>query len=92
MIHRNMNHLLKEAKELSEHKRLIQVLEKERQNMADMQLQAARQTDEMRKSKEMADEANVPNPHFGNCEPCEIRTSDDRYYGDDPFVSGYPYH
>ena len=65
---------LKEAKELSEHKRLIQVLEKERQNMADMQLQAARQTDEMRKSKEMADEANRAKSAFLAIVSHEIRT------------------
>ncbi len=65
---------LKEAKELSEHKRLIQVLEKERQNMAEMQLQTARQTEEMRKSKEAADEANRAKSAFLAIVSHEIRT------------------
>lgn len=65
---------LKEAKELSEHKRLIHVLEKERKNMTEMQLQSARQTEEMRKSKEMADEANRAKSAFLAIVSHEIRT------------------
>ncbi len=65
---------LKEAKEISEHKRLIQVLERERKNMADMQLQAARQTEEMRKSKDAADEANRAKSAFLAIVSHEIRT------------------
>lgn len=70
----NENSPLKEAKELSEYKRLIQVLEKERQNMSDMQLQAARQTEEMRKAKEEADEANRAKSAFLAIVSHEIRT------------------
>ncbi|MDY0029185.1 MAG: ATP-binding protein [Pseudobdellovibrionaceae bacterium] len=65
---------LKEAKEISEHKRLIQVLERERKNMADMQLQAARQTEEMRRSKDAADEANRAKSAFLAIVSHEIRT------------------
>lgn len=65
---------LKEAKELSEHKRLIQILERERQNMAEMQVQAARQTEEMRKAKENADEANRAKSAFLAIVSHEIRT------------------
>ncbi|HOO50805.1 MAG TPA: ATP-binding protein [Alphaproteobacteria bacterium] len=68
------NSPLKEAKEISEHKRLIQVLERERKNMADMQLQSARQTEEMRKSKEAADEANRAKSAFLAIVSHEIRT------------------
>lgn len=65
---------LHEAKELSEHKRLIMILEKERESMAEMQVQAAHQTEEMRRSKEAADEANRAKSAFLAIVSHEIRT------------------
>lgn len=65
---------LHEAKELSEHKRLIMILEKERASMAEMQVQAAHQTEEMRRSKEAADEANRAKSAFLAIVSHEIRT------------------
>lgn len=65
---------LKDAKELSEHKRLIMVLEEERKNMSEIQVQYARQNEEMRKSKELADEANRAKSAFLAIVSHEIRT------------------
>jgi signal transduction histidine kinase/CheY-like chemotaxis protein len=68
------NRDLAEAKESSEHKRLIQVLDQERATMAQMQVQEARRTEEMRKAKEAADEANNAKSAFLAVVSHEIRT------------------
>lgn len=65
---------LSEAKENSEHKRLLQVLEQERATMGEMQVQEARRTEEMRKAKETADEANNAKSAFLAVVSHEIRT------------------
>lgn len=62
------------AREESEHKRLLQVLEQERRLMKDLQLQEVRQTEEMRKAKESADEANQAKSAFLAVVSHEIRT------------------
>ncbi len=62
------------AKENSEHKRLMQVLDQERATMAQMQVQEARRTEEMRKAKEAADEANNAKSAFLAVVSHEIRT------------------
>jgi signal transduction histidine kinase/DNA-binding NarL/FixJ family response regulator/HPt (histidine-containing phosphotransfer) domain-containing protein len=63
-----------EAKENSEHKRLLQVLDQERATMAQMQVEEARRTEEMRKAKEAADEANNAKSAFLAVVSHEIRT------------------
>lgn len=68
------NRDLAEAKENSEHKRLLQVLEQERATMGEMQVQEARRTEEMRKAKEAADEANTAKSAFLAVVSHEIRT------------------
>ena len=65
---------IREAREESEHKRLLQVLEQERSVMRELQLQEARQTEEMRKAKESADEANQAKSAFLAVVSHEIRT------------------
>ena len=65
---------IREAREESEHKRLLQVLEQERSVMKELQLQEARQTEEMRKAKESADEANQAKSAFLAVVSHEIRT------------------
>lgn len=62
------------AKEESEHKRLLQILEQERATMGEMQVQEARRTEEMRKAKEAADEANAAKSAFLAVVSHEIRT------------------
>ena len=62
------------AKEESEHKRLLQILEQERATMGEMQVQEARRTEEMRKAKEAADEANSAKSAFLAVVSHEIRT------------------
>ncbi len=62
------------AKEESEHKRLLQILEQERATMGEMQVQEARRTEEMRKAKEAADEANTAKSAFLAVVSHEIRT------------------
>lgn len=63
-----------DAKENSEHKRLMQVLDQERATMGQMQVQEARRTEEMRKAKEAADEANNAKSAFLAVVSHEIRT------------------
>lgn len=63
-----------EAKEQSEHKRLIQVIEQERSLMSDLQLKTAQQNENLRKSKEAADEANRAKSAFLAVVSHEIRT------------------
>lgn len=65
---------LADAKENAEHKRLLQVLEQERATMSEMQVQEARRTEEMRKAKEAADEANNAKSAFLAVVSHEIRT------------------
>lgn len=68
------SHDLSDAKENSEHKRLLQVLDQERATMAQMQVEEARRTEEMRKAKEAADEANNAKSAFLAVVSHEIRT------------------
>ena len=63
-----------EAKEQSEHRRLIQVIEQERKLMSELQLKTAIQNENMRKSKETADEANRAKSAFLAIVSHEIRT------------------
>ncbi len=65
---------LREAREKSEHRRLMQVIEQERKTMADMQIKTALQTEEMRKAKEEADEATRAKSAFLAVVSHEIRT------------------
>lgn len=65
---------IKDAKEMSEHRRLMQVIEHERKMMADMQVQEARRTEAMHKAKEAADEANRAKSAFLAVVSHEIRT------------------
>jgi signal transduction histidine kinase/CheY-like chemotaxis protein/HPt (histidine-containing phosphotransfer) domain-containing protein len=62
------------AKEKSEHHRLMQVIEQERKLMADLQVKSAQQTEDMRKAKEGADEANRAKSAFLAVVSHEIRT------------------
>lgn len=72
-IHRAAQHI-KDAKEMSEHRRLMQVIENERKMMGDMQVQEARRTEAMHKAKEAADEANRAKSAFLAVVSHEIRT------------------
>lgn len=63
-----------EAKEKSEHYRLMQVIEQERKLMSDLQVKSAKQTEDMRKAKEGADEANRAKSAFLAVVSHEIRT------------------
>jgi signal transduction histidine kinase/DNA-binding NarL/FixJ family response regulator/HPt (histidine-containing phosphotransfer) domain-containing protein len=65
---------IRDSKELSEHRRLLQVLDQERKTMAQLQIQEARRTEEMRKAKEAADEANQAKSAFLAVVSHEIRT------------------
>jgi signal transduction histidine kinase/DNA-binding NarL/FixJ family response regulator/HPt (histidine-containing phosphotransfer) domain-containing protein len=65
---------IRESKEMSEHRRLLQVLDQERKTMAQLQVQEARRTEEMRKAKEAADEANQAKSAFLAVVSHEIRT------------------
>lgn len=66
--------MIHEAKEQSEHHRLMQVIEQERKLMADLQVKSAQQTEEMRKAKDAADEANRAKSAFLAVVSHEIRT------------------
>ncbi len=66
--------LIHEAKEQSEHHRLMQVIEQERKLMSDLQVKSAQQTEEMRKAKDAADEANRAKSAFLAVVSHEIRT------------------
>ncbi len=75
------NHLAKkdiaqiaEAKEKSEHRRLMQVIEQERHIMSELQVKSAKQNEDMRRSKEAADEANRAKSAFLAIVSHEIRT------------------
>lgn len=72
-VHKAAQHI-KDAKEMSEHRRLMQVIESERKMMADMQVQEARRTEAMHKAKEAADEANRAKSAFLAVVSHEIRT------------------
>jgi signal transduction histidine kinase/DNA-binding response OmpR family regulator/HPt (histidine-containing phosphotransfer) domain-containing protein len=63
-----------EAKEKSEHHRLMQVIEQERKLMSDLQVKSAQQNEDMRKAKEGADEANRAKSAFLAVVSHEIRT------------------
>ena len=66
--------LILAAKEKSEHHRLMQVIEQERKLMSNLQVKTAQQTEEMRKAKEGADEANRAKSAFLAVVSHEIRT------------------
>lgn len=66
--------IIREAREASEHSRLLHVLEQERSAMRDLQIQEARQTEEMKRAKESADEANMAKSAFLAVVSHEIRT------------------
>jgi signal transduction histidine kinase/DNA-binding response OmpR family regulator len=70
----SLNDLFREKRESSEHKFLLQVLEQERATMAQMQVQEAKRVEEMRKAKEMADEASRAKSAFLAVVSHEIRT------------------
>lgn len=65
---------LRVARENSENNRLLQVLEQERALMKNLQAQDALQTEEMKKAKESADEANLAKSAFLAVVSHEIRT------------------
>lgn len=73
-ISKKDNLLIHEAKEHSEHHRLMQVIEQERRLMADLQVKTAQQNEEMRRAKEAADEANRAKSAFLAVVSHEIRT------------------
>lgn len=65
---------IQDAKEQSEHRRLLQVIDQERKVMSDLQIKTAKQNEDMRKAKETADEANRAKSAFLAIVSHEIRT------------------
>lgn len=65
---------LKETKDSAEHGRLLKVIEKERQLLAEFRQQDAARVEEMRRAKEEADEANRAKSAFLAVISHEIRT------------------
>lgn len=65
---------LKETKDTADHSRLLKVIEKERTALAELKEQEAIRVEEMRKAKEMADEANREKSAFLAVVSHEIRT------------------
>lgn len=65
---------LKEAKEKSEHNQLMQVIERERRVMSELQLKSTQQQEDMRKALQNADEANRAKSAFLAVVSHEIRT------------------
>lgn len=65
---------LKQAKETGDHSRLLKVIEKEREMLADFREKEAARSKEMRRAKEAADEANRAKSAFLAVVSHEIRT------------------
>lgn len=65
---------LRQTKENAEHSRLLRVIEKEREVLAQLREKEAHRTAEMRKAKEIADEANRAKSAFLAVVSHEIRT------------------
>ncbi len=65
---------LRQSKENTEQERLLKVIEQERKNLGELRKSEARQTEEMRKAKELADEANKGKSAFLAVVSHEIRT------------------
>jgi signal transduction histidine kinase/CheY-like chemotaxis protein/HPt (histidine-containing phosphotransfer) domain-containing protein len=65
---------LKQSKESADQSRLLRVIERERELMADLREREIQRTDEMRKAKEMADHANQAKSAFLAVVSHEIRT------------------
>lgn len=65
---------LKHSKESADQARLLRVIERERELMAELREREAQRTDEMRRAKEMADEANRAKSAFLAVVSHEIRT------------------
>lgn len=65
---------LKETKDTADHSRLLKVIEKEREMLADFRAKEAARSEEMRKAKEAADEANRAKSAFLAVVSHEIRT------------------
>ncbi len=73
-ISKNEISKIQEAKEQSEHRRLIRVIEQERKLMSELQLRTAQQNEDMRHAKDAADEANRAKSAFLAIVSHEIRT------------------
>ena len=69
----NLNRL-KETKDSADHSRLLKVIEKEREALAEFRAREASRTEEMRHAKEAADEANRAKSAFLAVVSHEIRT------------------
>lgn len=65
---------LKETKDMADHTRLLKVIEKEREQLADFRAKEAQRTEDMRHAKEEADEANRAKSAFLAVVSHEIRT------------------
>lgn len=65
---------LRETKDNADHSRLLKVIEKEREMLADFRTKEITRTEEMRKAKEAADEANRAKSAFLAVVSHEIRT------------------
>ncbi len=65
---------LKQSKESADQQRLLRVIEREREVMAELREREAQRTEEMRKAKEAADEANRAKSAFLAVVSHEIRT------------------
>ncbi len=65
---------LKETKDMADHTRLLKVIEKEREQLADFRAKEAQRTEDMRRAKEDADEANRAKSAFLAVVSHEIRT------------------
>ena len=65
---------LRHSKEQAEHQRLLKVIEQERRTLNELRKSEARQTEEMRKAKEQADDANKGKSNFLAVVSHEIRT------------------
>lgn len=64
----------REAREASEHTRLLHVLDQERLLMKELQIQETKRTEEMKRAKESADDANMAKSAFLAVVSHEIRT------------------
>lgn len=74
-LHETLNlSRIKETKDSGDHSRLLKVIEQERQALADMRTKEAYRTEEMRRAKEEADEANRAKSAFLAVVSHEIRT------------------
>ncbi|PZP55100.1 MAG: hypothetical protein DI586_07935, partial [Micavibrio aeruginosavorus] len=70
----SLSDTFREAREASEHTRLLHVLDQERLLMKELQIQEAKRTEEMKRAKESADDANHAKSAFLAVVSHEIRT------------------